>query len=1051
MGLGDRYGATCEAEVVETANKYLGTYYDTIKEVYDHLEQIKIVAELGTMEKGLTGDTPDVFDNGDGTYTITGENGSITISDGFSPTVEPNLQGNGVDITDANGNVTEILNGFGKLAVFAYRNDTTAPDTPTTGAFDGTVVTPPNGFSNDPQPAASDEDIYVTYCIYHETRNGLWTRGDWSTPARFSGYSPIKGVDYFDGTTGNYHVYVYKNGIRNLAATTPFGGSFDGTTFTAPDGWTDDPTTPESHEVVWVSHTVFVQDNAGNWSQSGWSIPAIISGYTPQEGVDYTSGLDGSFNSSVYYTGLIVPNPPSGGSYDGTNEIIPNGWSNDPVLPSQDGEEVWMSRRIYTHNGGTNYAGGDWSVPVKVSGSAGYTPQKGVDYFDGIGGAFTSFIYKLSPHAPALPVGGTFDGVNEVAPNGWLDDPTTPTGNDNIWVSQTQYRYSGTHWVHSGWSEPVQFNGSAGVAQFTSEIFINATEVPNAPPANEGSYDGTTEIVPTDWSKTLEPTAEGEASYMSQAVYTFSNDVWSHSPWSQPVLYIANVDLSQEVTELEQNIENIISQIIWNTVHHHETVTESGRNVASVRENANAITNETLARATLAEELYAAIELEATRISAQITRLDNVSADVSGNASAISSLSGRVNSPTNGLDVTYSIASQAQTLANGNSSSITSLQNTVGDASSGLVLQAQNNTDSVTDLSARAYLGIDVEGRVSGVHIEGSANASAIELKADRVSFVTPDGTDKLVWNGSDLSFSGDISAASGEFSGAVNATFDGRTAGDFTNTSASSGWALVAQHTGFGTAFQADSTSGNAIVCNAGGTNGRAIDANHTSNGTAIDADSTAGVAVDARGGTRGVSSVATYVNGIGVYGQGDTGVRANGSVHDFYAGGSGTNYAPFTGAHEGLLPINHPVIEVGDILCDEKLINIQNVSNAICEMSLSNEPNQKAVRGILVHRKQLDTSRVAGLDNDVETHNLGLIYDLVSFNSLGEGAMNVCGEGGNIEPGDLIVSSSIPGKGMKQQDSTIRNNTVAEARHAVSFDSPEQVKQIAVIYRCG
>jgi hypothetical protein len=43
------------------------------------------------------------------------------------------------------------------------------------------------------------------------------------------------------------------------------------------------------------------------------------------------------------------------------------------------------------------------------------------------------------------------------------------------------------------------------------------------------------------------------------------------------------------------------------------------------------------------------------------------------------------------------------------------------------------------------------------------------------------------------------------------------------------------------------------------------------------------------------------------------------------------------------------------------------------------------------------------------------------------------------------------MPGKGMKQDDDIVRNYTVAKSREAVTFSSPEEVKQIACIYLCG
>jgi hypothetical protein len=77
--------------------------------------------------------------------------------------------------------------------------------------------------------------------------------------------------------------------------------------------------------------------------------------------------------------------------------------------------------------------------------------------------------------------------------------------------------------------------------------------------------------------------------------------------------------------------------------------------------------------------------------------------------------------------------------------------------------------------------------------------------------------------------------------------------------------------------------------------------------------------------------------------------------------------------------------------------------------------------------------------------------VYNIMAVNALGEGQINVCGEGGDIQAGDLIVTSSIPGKGMKQADDIVRSITVAKARESVTFSSPTEVKQIACIYLSG
>jgi len=74
-----------------------------------------------------------------------------------------------------------------------------------------------------------------------------------------------------------------------------------------------------------------------------------------------------------------------------------------------------------------------------------------------------------------------------------------------------------------------------------------------------------------------------------------------------------------------------------------------------------------------------------------------------------------------------------------------------------------------------------------------------------------------------------------------------------------------------------------------------------------------------------------------------------------------------------------------------------------------------------------------------------------VIHLNALGEGTINVCGEGGDIEIGDLIVTSSILGKGMKQADGIVKNITVAKSRENIVFNSPTEIKQVACIYLAG
>jgi len=77
---------------------------------------------------------------------------------------------------------------------------------------------------------------------------------------------------------------------------------------------------------------------------------------------------------------------------------------------------------------------------------------------------------------------------------------------------------------------------------------------------------------------------------------------------------------------------------------------------------------------------------------------------------------------------------------------------------------------------------------------------------------------------------------------------------------------------------------------------------------------------------------------------------------------------------------------------------------------------------------------------------------YQAFEINALGEGGINVCSEGGDIEIGDYICSSNIQGKGMKQIDDILHNYTVAKALEDVVWENETHTtKMIACTYHCG
>ena len=138
----------------------------------------------------------------------------------------------------------------------------------------------------------------------------------------------------------------------------------------------------------------------------------------------------------------------------------------------------------------------------------------------------------------------------------------------------------------------------------------------------------------------------------------------------------------------------------------------------------------------------------------------------------------------------------------------------------------------------------------------------------------------------------------------------------------------------------------------------------------------------------------------------------------------------------------------EVGDIVASKQVLEKHDISNTMLEVEVTESPSMKNVFGVINEGCLYDNY----LDFDHKTwYNYQELYSGLHVNALGEGCINVCGLGGDIEHGDLLVSSTIRGKGMKQADDLVRSCTVAKSTETVSFDFPEQVKMIACTYMCG
>ena len=196
-----------------------------------------------------------------------------------------------------------------------------------------------------------------------------------------------------------------------------------------------------------------------------------------------------------------------------------------------------------------------------------------------------------------------------------------------------------------------------------------------------------------------------------------------------------------------------------------------------------------------------------------------------------------------------------------------------------------------------------------------------------------------------------------------------------------------------------------------------------------------------------------------------GTSGLVGMAGAWDFYADGGGTNYGPFTGAHEGLVPLQAD-LTLGDIVRDVRCISRRGWSNTIFEIDHTDTLNQADAVGVLVWIGPVleDAHPPAALvegRHDPGGVNMPIMsgayyevaatHQVVAFNALGEGQMNVCGRGGDIAAGDFITSSTLRGKGQRQADDLLHNYTVARAREAVAFSHADEVKQVACIYLAG
>jgi hypothetical protein len=175
------------------------------------------------------------------------------------------------------------------------------------------------------------------------------------------------------------------------------------------------------------------------------------------------------------------------------------------------------------------------------------------------------------------------------------------------------------------------------------------------------------------------------------------------------------------------------------------------------------------------------------------------------------------------------------------------------------------------------------------------------------------------------------------------------------------------------------------------------------------------------------------------------------------------------FTGQHRNTFPSYNRNIDYTGLIVrssgtyqhiDSNVDHID-IDESLPVIELCSKSHDKACFGVV--------SSVENIQEKKRTYELGafsLIYDKIEgegtrvlVNAVGEGAIWVCNENGNLENGDYITTSSLPGYGMRQADDVLHNYTVAKITCDCDFDNPmHQITKTRIItgkdgktYKCA
>ena len=266
---------------------------------------------------------------------------------------------------------------------------------------------------------------------------------------------------------------------------------------------------------------------------------------------------------------------------------------------------------------------------------------------------------------------------------------------------------------------------------------------------------------------------------------------------------------------------------------------------------------------------------------------------------------------------------------------------------------------------------------------------------------------------------------------------------------------------TNYGGYFEAAGINGRGVYGSANGATGMGVYGSaYGTSGMGVHgyADGNSGRGVYGYAGNNG--NVINYGGYFQAAGNFSRGVYGSGASYDFYAGGSGSNYGPFTGAHEVKFADGMPgeispgmIVSVTGKTEARKDKNGEiSLSSTLPTVTISTKARDKAVFGVIVSDGPLPE------DHWYETRE-GERFGVV--NALGEGRVWVTDVNGEIQAGDYITTSSVPGYGQLQDDDLLHSYTLGKAIETIDWDQVAETVQhdgktykrylIAVVYTSG